>query len=291
MKQRLYQILIGLLRRLSLGGIRRIAALLGFVMWTMLFRRREETVHRVMDRLGLPGDKARAIARASFYNIALSFMEIFYNDRFGPELVRVEREEDWTLFHAMVNNERPMVFISGHFGAWEVLGSLVGRATGQPMVTVARKQKDSAMSGIIQQLRREGNLLSIDHREAAGALLACLRRGGITCFLIDHNTLRREAVFLPFIGETAAVNMGPAMLALRAKALIFPIFLRREEGGTYLLRMEEPLDTALLQGPLSERVRDAAAFYTKAMEKQVLEAPEQWFWMHRRWKTRPPDSV
>ncbi len=114
-------------------------------------------------------------------------------------------------------------------------------------------------------------------------------QGGIACFLVDHNTMRRESVFLPFIGETAAVNMGPAMLALRAKALIFPIFLRREPGGTYLLRMEDPLDTALLQGPLAKRVREAAAFYTKAMEKQVLDAPEQWFWMHRRWKTRPQE--
>ncbi len=290
MKRLFYQTLILALRRLGLSGIRLVAGLVGFVMWTFLRRRRMEAVKRVKERLSLPENKAQAVAKASFYNIAMSFMEIFYNDRFGPERVRVEREEDWRLFHAMVNNERPMVFISGHFGAWELLGSLVGRATGQPMVTVARKQKDPVMSDIIQELRAQGNLLSIDHRESAGALLACLRKGGITCFLVDHNTRSREAVFLPFLGETAAVNMGPAMLALRAKALIFPIFLRREENGRYLLRMEEPLDTATLEGPLADRVREAAFFYTKAMEKQVLDAPEQWFWMHRRWKTRPSDS-
>ncbi len=290
MKRAFYMALVRGLRHLSLPSIHRVAEFLGFVMWTFLPRRRSEATERVMARMGLPEDKARAVAKASFYNIARSFMEIFYNDRFTAERVRVAHDDDWKLFHAMVNNERPMVFISGHFGAWELLGSLVGRATGQPMVTVARKQKDPVISEIIHELRAEGNLLSIDHRESSGALLACLRKGGIACFLVDHNSSRKEATFLPFLGEAAAVNIGPAMLALRAKALIFPIFLRREKDGKYLLRMEEPLDTMTLEGPLADRMRDAAAFYTQAMEKQVREAPEQWFWMHRRWKTQPENG-
>lgn len=290
MKRYFYLVMVRFLRRLDFKGIRRVADLLGFLMWALLIRRRRETAGRIMERLNLPEDQARGLAEASFYNIALSFMEIFLNDRFGPEYVRVSDDSQWRLFHSMVNSERPMVFISGHFGAWELLGSLVGRAAGRPMMTVARKQKDHVMSEIIRNLRAEGNLVSVDHRASAGALLSCLRDNGIACFLVDHNSKRSESVFLPFLGRMAAVNMGPAMLALRAKALVFPIFLKREGMREYSLHMENPLDTATLEGPLSGRVRQVAEFYTRAVEKRILDAPEQWLWMHRRWKTRPPEE-
>jgi KDO2-lipid IV(A) lauroyltransferase len=109
----------------------------------------------------------------------------------------------------------------------------------------------------------------------------------MTAFLVDHNCSREEAVFLPFLGKTAAVNMGPALLALRSKALVLPVFLLREEGMQYRFQVGEALDTATLTGTREEKIRAIARFYTRAVEHMVHERPEQWFWMHKRWKTRP----
>ncbi|MBO6002215.1 MAG: acyltransferase, partial [Mailhella sp.] len=75
-------------------------------------------------------------------------------------------------------------------------------------------------------------------------------------------------------------------LAVRAKALIWPVALARDGDG-YVFRTQDPLDTVLLEGSFEERVRRAAEFYTRAVEQFVRREPEQWFWMHDRWKTRP----
>ncbi len=287
MKRLFYLAIIRFLRCLSFRGIRRMGNLLGWVLWTFMRRRRQETAERIMARLDVPEERAWQLARDSFNNTATSFMEIFLNDRFGLEHVRLQHTDQWNLFQTMTAHKRPVVFVTGHFGAWEILGSLVGQAVGRRVVTVARKQKDPVMSEIIRDLRAEGHLLSVDHRESVGALLSCLRGNGIACFLVDHNSSRRESSFLPFLGETAAVNIGPALLAMRAKAVVYPTFLQREGRESYSLRMEEPLDTLTLRGSLSDRLQHIVRYYTRAVEARVLDAPEQWMWMHRRWKTRP----
>ena len=114
---------------------------------------------------------------------------------------------------------------------------------------------------------------------------AVLRKNGYAAFLADHNTSRSEALFLPFLGEEAAVNKGPAVLAVRAKALVWPLVLIRD-GDRYRMLMEEPLDTALLEGTADEKALMAATYYTEAIERMVRRAPDQWFWMHNRWKTK-----
>jgi len=125
----------------------------------------------------------------------------------------------------------------------------------------------------------------VGHRQAAMSVIRALHKKGIVAFLVDHNTMRNEAEFLPFLGEEAAVNAGPALLAVRGKALVWPVVLQRD-GEDYVFRLQKPLDTAELTGTREENIRETALFYTRAIEKFILDAPEQWFWMHERWKTK-----
>lgn len=276
-----------LMRKLDFPGVFRCAGFLGFVMWTFLRKRRRATIERVRLHLGLPRDEAERLAKASFYETARSFMEIFLNDRFRMEYVTVGKPD---LLRKMMEPGQPGVLATAHFGSWELMGTLISQTASRPTMTVARKQKDPVISDLIRELRGESRLVAVDHREAAGPTLECMRNKGIVGFLADHNTSRREAVFLPFFNDIAAVNMGPAMLAVRAKAVVYPVFLRRTGMKAYTLDMYEPLDTTALQGPLVERVRQVAEFYTKAIEDEIRIAPEQWLWMHDRWKTRPPED-
>jgi KDO2-lipid IV(A) lauroyltransferase len=132
----------------------------------------------------------------------------------------------------------------------------------------------------------------VDHRQAVFTVLKALKRNGLTAFLVDHNSPRNEAVFLPFLNETAAVNMGPAVLAVKANATVVPVFLVRDEQGGYVFHVAPPLATGELSGTREEKIRQVAEFYTGAVEKYVRKYPEQWFWMHKRWKTRPePEDV
>ena len=282
--------LFWLARRIRTVGFARLfqfADLIGFVMWTFLPRRRRETVERIAFHLNISEAEAARLAKISFYNTARSFLEIFLNNRFDSISIQIRDPE---LFHRLSQTGQPGILATAHFGAWELEGAYLSQIAERPALTVSRKQKNPAVSELIKELRREAELDTVDHRAAAGPALECMRQGGVVGFLVDHNASRKEAVFLPFFNDVAAVNMGPAMLAIRAKALVYPSFLRRDGLRAYTLHLHEPLDTTTLEGTLPEKIRQVAAFYTRAVEEEVRQCPEQWFWMHNRWKTRPPEG-
>ena len=274
-----------LMRKLDFPGIERLSRVLGFVMWTFLYKRRRASIARVALHLDCSPKEATALAKASFYNLAQSFLEIFLNDKFCAEYIHVENPE---LLQQMMVEGQPALFISAHFGSWELMGTFLSRLAQRQTMSVARKQKDSVISELIRELRWESNLVAVDHRNAAKLMLECLRNKGAVGLLADHNTNRREAIFLPFFNDIAAVNMGPAVLAVRARAIIYPAFMRRDGRKAYTLRIHTPLDTTTLQGTPAEKTRAVAEFYTQAIEAEVRSLPEQWLWMHDRWKTRPP---
>jgi len=287
---------LALLGRRALDPDRAAAAgrLLGAAMWQALPSRRRLAAQTIAERLGLPGDEAEALARASFVHTARSFLEIFCLDRvdarFMSERLTIRDPE---IFRSWRESERPGVVATAHLGAWELMGGIAGRLIqDRPKMVVVRRPKDLALHRTMLRLRSRADLEIVEHRNAAFKVLKGLRRGGMAAFLVDHNASREEAVFLPFLGRTAAVNAGPALLAVRAKALVWPAFLLREEGrpARYILRMEPPLDTAALDGERQERIAAAAGFYTRAVERAVRACPAQWFWMHKRWKTRPSEE-
>jgi lauroyl/myristoyl acyltransferase/lysophospholipid acyltransferase (LPLAT)-like uncharacterized protein len=274
-----------LMRKLDFQDTFRVGSFLGFITWHFSRKRRAATIERVKLHLNLSQKEAVMLAKSSFYNTAWSFMEIFLNDRFKMEYVTVDNPE---LLHIMMQPGQSGVLATAHFGSWELMGTLISQTANRPTMSVARKQKNPVVSDLIRELRGESKLVAVDHRAAAGSALECMRNEGIVGFLADHNTSRKEAVFLPFFNDTAAVNMGPAMLAVRAKAVVYPVFLRRDGLKKYTLHMHEPLDTTTLEGSLAERMRHVAEFYTKAIENEIRKTPEQWLWIHNRWKTRPP---
>ena len=86
------------------------------------------------------------------------------------------------------------------------------------------------------------------------------------------------------------ITMGPAVLAVRANAAIMPVFMTRDEEGGFTMHAEELLTPDQLHGSRDDKIRQVAEFYTRTVERYVTAYPEQWFWMHKRWKTRPEAS-
>jgi KDO2-lipid IV(A) lauroyltransferase len=155
---------------------------------------------------------------------------------------------------------------------------------------VVRQSKDTYIRRIMDHYRGSEKVEIVHQDQAAREVLRCLQQNGITAFLVDHNCGRNQAVFVPFFNKRAAVNMGPAVLTVRAKALLWPIFLLRNGSGAYALQAYQPLDTVALQGSPKDKITFAAKFYTQVVEKMIRRYPEQCYWMHRRWKTRPQEE-
>ena len=273
-----------LLSRLGFSGLSRLGNGFGRLMWHALPVRRKLATDNIIRHLNLSEPEAHATARASFCHNARSFMEIMLTDRFGLSSPRLRIAEP-ELFQEILACERPIVAATAHLGAWELLASMLGELHEEPRprVVVVRRYPNPAVQAFISSRREARGATMAGHRTVAATVLRALRKKGIVAFLVDHNAPRSEALFLPFLGEEAAVNMGPALLAVRAEALIWPVFLLRE-GDDYVLHLQPPLDTAALTGNRAQKVSAAASFYTEAVEKAVRLMPEQWFWMHNRWK-------
>ncbi|MDL2267777.1 lysophospholipid acyltransferase family protein [Desulfovibrio sp. OttesenSCG-928-G15] len=279
--------LASLFSRFSWNTLRAIAGGLAFVVWHALPARRQVAVQSIEKHLGLPFDKAEAIARQSYRENFLSFLEIFHAGRFQTfsPATHFATPEVLELMH---KETAPVVIATAHIGSWEMMPGLATDIfPARQSMVVVRSRKNSALNKVMARLRGARGMQAVDHRQASSLVLPCLRNGGITAFLVDHNCSRKEAIFLSFLGESAAVNMGPASMALRAKAAVYPVFLVRDGKGGYIFYSAPPLRTDELEGSIKDRIAAIAAFYTDAVADIVQKHPEQWFWMHKRWKTRP----
>ena len=289
MKQLVYDSLAALGQRLDQGGVSRWGNRLGAALWTALRERREMAVEGIMRHIGLDEEHARTMARENFGHTGRSFMELFLSRRVDPRFVHEQVAiGDPASFDAMRTTTRPMVGISAHLGAWEMMTPVMNVfVPDRPKQIVVRKPRDQALHAVMTRLRSQPTVEVVNHRNAVLKVLRNLKKGGATAFLVDHNCSSTEAIFMPFLGAIAAVNMGPALLAVRGGAVIQPMFLVRQGEG-YLLHTEHFLDTRELTGSREDKIHKTALFYTRVVERTVRRWPEQWYWLHRRWKTQPP---
>ncbi len=268
-----------------------LARAMGFCFWHLAPGRRREAIAAIEKHLQLPHAQAVRIARQSFKENFLSFLEIFHVGEFFTD-VSVKVVYTPEVKARIQAEEGAVVIATAHLGSWELMPGLASDILpDREGMVVVRSQKNEALNRVMVRLRGARGMVAVNHREAANVVVPRLRGGkGVVAFLVDHNTSRKESVFLPFLRDVAAVNMGPAGIALRTKAAVYPVFLLRDGKGGHILHMLAPLHTAQLEGDIRDRIRQIAAFYTDAVASMVRQYPEQWFWMHKRWKTRPAEE-
>jgi KDO2-lipid IV(A) lauroyltransferase len=279
-----------LLTRLPWPVLRCASRIAAFWFWLLAPARRNEAVQAVRKHLKVSDEEAARIARQSFRENFLSFLEILHAGRFvTTEAVRVVHHPQ--IKELLEQETSPIIIVTAHLGSWELMPGLAADILPQRRgMVVVRSRRNRVLNRIMAELRGARGMEAVDHRRASAIVVPGLRQGGAAAFLADHNAGRKEAVFLPFLEDTAAVNMGPASVALRTKAVVYPVFLLRDGKGGHILHFLPPLRTESLKGSIRERIRATASFYTDAVAGMVRMYPEQWFWMHRRWKTRPSDS-
>jgi KDO2-lipid IV(A) lauroyltransferase len=193
-------------------------------------------------------------------------------------------EADRQVLDAALARGKGVVFVSGHLGNWELLGRRLGR-TGYPTYTIAKATTDPRLTRLVERFRGEGRIRIIWRGQdgAAKEMLRALREGAILGLFIDQDT-RVQSVFVPFFGRPASTPRAAADLALRSGAAVVVGFCHREEGGRYRLSVTE---VPVPQGGRSEEATvSLTARMTEEIERAIRQRPEQWVWMHRRWRTQ-----
>lgn len=175
------------------------------------------------------------------------------------------------------------IVISGHLGNWEMIGAACARL-GYPVSFVVTTQRNKLVQEWLDNLRKTAGIEIIPRRQAIKGVLSALRRNRLVAILIDQDA-HEEGVFVPFFGQLSSTPRGPAVFHLRTGAPLIFMSSYRLPGELYKCNLE----TIHVEKSASQE--EIMATLTQKLEQAVRIAPEQWSWMHRRWKTLPPESL
>ncbi len=191
------------------------------------------------------------------------------------------RYEGFEHFTAARNLGKGVLFATAHLGNWE-LSAFAHALLAEPMHVVVRPLDNPLIDRFVEQRRAASGNTLIDKRDFARPILKALHANEAVGVLVDQNASLDSGVFVPFFGIPACVNPGFAKLAAHSGAAVIPGFAlwSKAERG-YVLRFYPEVEMT------GDAARDTEAIQ-HALESAISEYPDQWLWIHRRWKTRPP---
>ena len=182
-----------------------------------------------------------------------------------------------------------VLFLTGHMSAWE-LAPFAHALYGHPLHFLVRPIKNRRVDELINRYRCLSGNRPIEKNKSARMILKVLGDGGTVGILSDHNTTAEEGVFVDFFGIPASTTSGLARIALRTDAAVVPGFLSWDYGRKiYRLRFEPGIEL-VRTGDEEADVRENTARFTRVIENYIRQHPDQWLWVHKRWKTRPPEQ-
>jgi Kdo2-lipid IVA lauroyltransferase/acyltransferase len=221
-----------------------------------------------------------ALVRATFRHAGQSYAELAACTKLlrDPDYVRIEGLA--ALEEALATGGGCLA-ITGHVGNWELLAARIA-GLGIGLTVVARKVNDDRFDALIRRFRGGAgmDILLRDDPQFLGAVRDALGRNRIVALLIDQDS-RGGGVFVPFFGRPAHTPPGAAILALRTKAPIVTVFIRRRPEGGHLITFER----FALEG--RSKVVDVTARFTAAIEAAIRRSPAEWVWWHERWRRQP----
>ena len=183
-------------------------------------------------------------------------------------------------FEAALRAGRGVLFATAHLGNWE-LSAFAHALLAGPMNVVVRPLDNPYIDALVERRRALSGNLPIGKKDFARAILKALAANQAVGILIDQNASPLDGVFVDFFGVQACAGTGFARFAAHSGAAVIPGFaLWSEEEARYVLRFDKPL---AMTGDLA---RDTQSLQSK-LEEMIRQYPDQWLWIHRRWKTRP----
>jgi Kdo2-lipid IVA lauroyltransferase/acyltransferase len=241
-------------------------------------------------RLAFPEKTAaerRQILRKLYRNLGWLLAEFCQMPRYSPEQAQgFIRYEGLEHYLAARDQGKGVLILTGHLGAWE-LSSFYHSLMGYPMSIVIRRLDNPLVDNLVNQIRcLHGNQV-LHKDDFARGLLGAMRRGETVGILMDTNMTPPQGAFVDFFGHAACTGSGLARVALKTGAKVLPGFLLWDEATLqYVLRFGAALDLPVSDDAEADALAHTA-FFTRVIEDYVRQYPDQWLWVHRRWKTRP----
>lgn len=274
---------------LPLSALRKIGRWGGVATYHMARGRRRIALSNLDLAYGetLSREEKSRIAKSSFINLVTTGLEFCYSPAIQcpiDELVHVENPE---VFFKAYGEGKGIIVLVPHMGNWEVCGRWYGEQ-GVVQHAVVRRQKQPWVNRIVSAIRKTNRIIEIDKKNALRKVLSALHKGEMVSMLIDQHA-SKEAVSVQFFGQPAMTHASVARLAIRTGCRVIVCSGFRHPDGSFGGIFSEPIETTV-SGDLDRDIFENTQRYAQVIEKYVRLHPQDWMWMHRRWKSPKGDS-
>ncbi|MDX2500497.1 MAG: hypothetical protein QNL14_08295 [Deltaproteobacteria bacterium] len=232
-------------------------------------------------------EKKRRVSKRVFQNLGATLVEICQLVRYSKSdvlaRVQVVSAERW---QRALDKNQGLIIVSAHMGNWEFGVQYAACFMQAPTLGVAKKIRFKPLDKWVYKLRTRFGINIIDKKGALPDMRQALRRRETVGLLVDQSR-RKESVDVNFFGHRVPATTEAAFLGLRCKSPILPIFCVRESSGQLTIHVDEPLNIKR-SGDLRADVQTNTQLITDAVERMIRRYPDQWFWVHKRWKKYYP---
>lgn len=237
----------------------------------------------------LETQESRKIIFNSYENLGMNVVEFFRLPTLEPRefLARVTMEGQ-EILDAALSQGKGVLLLSAHIGNWDYLSASIAMK-GYSFALITKMSRSAALNSIWMGYREESGVSMLMGRGIMKESLKQLKRGGIVGFVLDQNARRREGVFVPFFGRQACTLSSLAILSRRTGAPVVPVHIYRVNGEHKII-FDDPVKTEHYDDQ-DRDILERTAVYTRWTEKVIREHPDQWTWLHDRWKTRPKGEL
>ena len=267
---------------------------------TILLARLVQHLHRKLWRVGMRNleiafpekseGERKAILRDVYAGMGRHLAEFCHFPSYTRENVnRIVIYEGFENFDAAMKSGKGVLLLTGHFGAWEV-GSFVHSLNGYPIKIVVRDLDNAKVDALVKRYRTMHGNETVDNREFLRGLLSAMRANETVGILMDTNMTPPQGVFVDFFGLPAATAAGMARVAMKTGASVVPAYTVWDDALKKYKICFDPAVRTIHTGDTAADVVANTQRYNEVLESIVRRHPNQWLWVHRRWKTRPEGS-
>lgn len=265
----------------------------GGLWWHVLRYRRGIITDNLAQAFPEKSEAQRAqLGRQACTHLLQTLLEVFRLPRYLkqglPTVIRVEGMEH--VEAALADGKAKghgVLSVCGHIGSWELGVAAVAQAMGpERPVSVVVKRFTPGFEAYMTSVRNQAGLKVVSAPGAVRPIMKSLRAGETVGFILDQNATRNIGVFVDFFGRPACTMAGLAVFAQRTEAVVLPAIPEREGPGRHVVRILPPVPWQAKE-TREETVLHMTQVYTKLIEDQIRAVPAQWFWTHKRWRTRP----
>ncbi|MDP2982118.1 MAG: lysophospholipid acyltransferase family protein [Candidatus Latescibacter sp.] len=262
-----------------------LVRVIGLFVFHVVRLRRGVTLENLRNSFGreLSEAELEKIAESSYINIGMTFTEmLFFQRLLGQIRERMDMTET-SLLARTFEKGRGVILVSGHFGNWELNSAGISKI-GYPLTVVAKKQSNPLVDAYINRNRQTENLQLVSTGAPAKQVIRALRNREIVGLISDQDA-GKNGIFVDFFGRKASTPRGGGELALKYDIPILAMATVRTAPGRYKFLVRE------VRIHSDDTVETLTQRYTAILEDIIRGHPEQYFWMHRRWKTQPSKPV